>query len=152
MSPDGKYAFVCDLGADKIIIYKFDDNYEKLTLTDHKYVDVPPSSGPRHFTFHPNGKFAYVINELSSTVSAFHYKGEGKLEIKETVTTKPAGYKGYNNCADIHVHPNGRFLYGSNRGHNSIVIYKINQQDGSLSLVGHESSGGNWPRNFTFKS
>lgn len=148
MSPNGHYVFISDLGTDKIVIYKFDDNFEKLTRSKPEYTDVPASSGPRHFTFHPNGRFAYGINELNSTVSAYHYSGEGKLTLKASVSTKPKSWSGYNNCADIHVHPNGKFLYGSNRGNNSIVIYSINQKDGSLSLVGHESSRGNWPRNF----
>ena len=148
MSPDGKYCFVSDLGLDKIVTYKFDENYEKLTLNNPPFAVVATGAGPRHFTFHPNQKFAYVINELDSTVSAFHYAGEGKLNLKQTLTTKPKGWTEYNNCADIHVHPNGKFLYGSNRGNNSIVIYSINQQDGKLTLVGHESTRGNWPRNF----
>lgn len=148
MSPDGKYCFISDLGLDKIVTYKFDENYEKLTLNEPSYAVVSTGAGPRHFTFHQNGKFAYVINELDSTVSVFHYVGDGKLNLKQTLTTKPAGWTEYNNCADIHVHPNGKFLYGSNRGNNSIVIYEINPEDGKLTLVGHESTRGDWPRNF----
>ena len=148
MSPDGKYCFVSDLGLDKIVTYKFDESFEKLTLNTPTHAVVSTGAGPRHFTFHENGKFAYVINELDSTVSVFHYIGEGKLNLKQTLTTKPTDWTENNNCADIHVHPNGQFLYGSNRGNNSIVIYKINQDDGKLTLVGHESTRGNWPRNF----
>jgi len=148
MSPDGRYVFVSDLGLDKILVYKFDDNYEKLTRNKPEYINVATGAGPRHFTFHPNGKFAYVINELDSSVSAFHYLGEGKLSLKQSIGTKPKSWTEANNCADIHIHPNGKFLYGSNRGNNSIVIFKINQRDGTLSLIGHESTRGNWPRNF----
>ncbi|MCM8543494.1 MAG: lactonase family protein [Lentisphaeraceae bacterium] len=147
MSPDGKYCFVSDLGLDKIVTYKFDENFEKLTLNNPQFAKVPTGSGPRHFTFHKNQRFAYVINELNSTVSAFHYAGNGRLQIRQTISTKKVGLTTDNNCADIHIHPNGKFLYGSNRGHNNIVIYKI-KDDGTLDLVGHESTRGDWPRNF----
>ncbi|MCM8532673.1 MAG: lactonase family protein, partial [Lentisphaeraceae bacterium] len=79
---------------------------------------------------------------------AFHYLGHGQLDLQQTISTKPADWAEYNNCADIHVHPNGKFLYGSNRGNNSIVIFAIDQTSGQLSLIGHESTRGNWPRNF----
>ena len=148
MSPDGKFVFVADLGLDKIVIYRFDENYENLTLNQPQFVEVPPGSGPRHFTFHPNNKFAYVINELSSTVSLFHYAGKGQLEIKQTLSTLPDNWDKGNSCADIHIHPSGKFLYGSNRGHNSIAIYDIDPNNGVLTLIGHESTKGNWPRNF----
>ena len=148
-SPDGRYVFVSDLGLDKIVIYKFGDQQEKITPSKPKYVSVPTNSGPRHFTFHPNNKWAYVINELNSTVSAFDYTGEGKLKIKQTLSTLPKAWNEYNNCADIHVHPNGRFLYGSNRGSNTIAMFEINQENGQLTFLGIESTRGNWPRNFT---
>ena len=96
-----------------------------------------------------SGKFAYVINEMNSTLTAFTYDAAaGKLSEIQTVPTLPADFKGRNSCADIHVHPNGKFLYGSNRGHNSIVIFAIDQQTGRLTLVGHESTKGEIPRNF----
>ncbi|MBF0197233.1 MAG: lactonase family protein [Planctomycetes bacterium] len=148
MSPEGGHVFVSDLGLDRILIYAFDENHEKLTPSQPSSIQAPPGSGPRHFTFSPNKRFAYGINELTSTITHFLYEGEGKLSAKKTISTKPEGWTEYNNCADIHVHPNGQFLYGSNRGNNSIAIFRINQNDGSLSLIGHESTRGNWPRNF----
>lgn len=148
MSPDGKFVFVADLGLDKIVTYRFDENYENLTANQPHFAELPKGSGPRHFTFHPNKKFAYVINELSSTVSMFHYMGNGQLEIKQTLTTLPDKWDKPNSCADIHIHPSGKFLYGSNRGNNSIVIYDIDPNNGVLTLIGHESTRGDWPRNF----
>ncbi|NQZ57856.1 MAG: lactonase family protein, partial [Lentisphaeraceae bacterium] len=148
MSPDGRYVFISDLGLDKIIVYKFDDKFEKLSTNKPAYIKTTFGAGPRHFTFHPNGKFAYGINELNSSISFYLYEGQGKLNLKQDISTKPKNWTEANNCADIHVHPNGKFLYGSNRGNNSIAIFSINQQDGTLKLIGHESTRGNWPRNF----
>ena len=110
---------------------------------------VPPGSGPRHFDFHPNGKFAYVINELLSTVTAFSYDAEkGVLTEIQTITTLPADFKGNNSTADVHVHPNGKFLYGSNRGHDSIAGFAIDEASGKLTVIGHTKTGGKTPRNF----
>src|SRR5262249_23244419 len=101
-----------------------------------------------HFDFHPSGKFAYVINELDSTITAFTYdKAKGALEQLQTLSTLPADFKEASYCADVHVHPSGKFLYGSNRGHNSIVVFAI-ASSGKLSLIGHTSTQGKWPRNF----
>ena len=147
-SPDGKYVFVADLGLDKIVIYRFDENYASLMPNQPLFAEVPKGSGPRNFSFHPNKKFAYVINELSSTVSMFHYMGKGQLKIKQTLSTLPDNWKKANQCADIHIHPSGKFLYASNRGNNSIVVYDINPNNRVLTLIGHESTRGNWPRNF----
>ncbi len=141
-----KFAFAADLGLDKVLIYKFDS--EEGSLKPHGHVQVPPGSGPRHFDFHPNGRFAYVINEMKSTVTALKYHPKtGKLTALQTITTLPKKVKG-NSTADIHVHPNGRFLYGSNRGHNSIAIFSIDQKTGKLTPLGHELTRGNTPRNF----
>src|SRR5262249_50867696 len=104
---------------------------------------------PRHFDFHPSGKFAYVINELDSTLTAFAYdNAKGALTELQTISTLPPDFNGTNSCADIHVHPSGSFIYGSNRGHNSIVAYAIDRSSGKLSLIAHESTQGKWPRNF----
>ncbi len=120
-----------------------------MTPNEQPWVCTQPGAGPRHFTFHPNRKFAYVINELDSTVIAFSYDREsGRLETLQTISTLPEGYEGTNYPADIHCSPSGEFLYGSNRGHDSIVIYKIDEETGKLSLVGHEPTRGSFPRNF----
>lgn len=143
----GKYAFAPDLGIDKVMIYRV--HADKATLKPHGFAAMKPGSGPRHFDFHPTYKFAYVISELSSTVTVFDYDNDkGKLTELQTLSALPADFSGTSYCADIHVHPSGKFLYGSNRGHNSIVIYSIDESTGKLSLIGHESTRGNWPRNF----
>jgi 6-phosphogluconolactonase len=113
-------------------------------------VDLPSGSGPRHFVFHPNARFAYSINELASTIAAYSYdSATGQLELLQIAPALPEGYAGHSHCADIHVHPSGRFLYGSNRGHDSIVIYGIDPTTGQLSTIGHEPTLGQTPRNFT---
>lgn len=149
VDPSNKYVYVADLGIDKIMIYKFDSRRGRLTLNDQPWISVHPGAGPRHFTFHPDRKFAYVINELDSTITAFSYNSEtGGLKAIQIISTLPEGYKGTNYPADIHVSPSGSFLYGSNRGHDSIVIYEIDKNSGRLSMIGHEPTRGRIPRNF----
>jgi 6-phosphogluconolactonase len=149
VDPHNRFAFVADLGMDKVMIYRLDLEAGELIPNDPPSVSVTAGHGPRHFDFHPNGRYAYLINEIGSTMTAFAYDGErGSLQELETVSTLPTGFSGNNSTADVHVHPNGRFLYGSNRGHNSIVIYAIDEATGKLSLVGHESTQGETPRNF----
>jgi 6-phosphogluconolactonase len=112
-------------------------------------VKLAPGAGPRHFAFHPSGRFAYAINELASTISALAYDAQrGTLTEVQTLGTLPAGFDKGNSTADIHVHPSGKFLYGSNRGHDSIAIYSIDQATGKLTAVGHQPTGGRVPRNF----
>ncbi|OPH58942.1 3-carboxymuconate cyclase [Paenibacillus ferrarius] len=142
-----QFAGVCDLGLDKIIMYKLDLSEKK--LVPHHEVQITPGSGPRHFAFHPSYQFGYVINELGSTITAFRYDEEnGKLTESQTISTLPDTFEGENACADIHVSPDGRFLYGSNRGHESIVIYAIDADSGLLSLVEYAPVLGKHPRNF----
>jgi 6-phosphogluconolactonase len=142
------YAFAVDLGIDKIIAYRFDAR--KGTLVSHSEVESTPGAGPRHLTFHPNNKLAFVINELDSTLTTFSYDSKhGKLHPQQTVSTLPADHSGQNSCADVHVSPNGRFLYGSNRGHDSIVVFAIDARAGRLTYVEHVSTTGKTPRNFT---
>jgi len=149
LDPSNRYAYVADLGIDKIMIYKFDSERGKLIPNDQPWTSTHPGAGPRHFTIHPNQRFAYVINELDSTITAFSFDSEtGRLKPMQTISTLPEGYEGTNYPADIHVSPSGRFLYGSNRGHNSIVIYNIDEETGRLSMIGHESTRGGIPRNF----
>ncbi len=145
-----RYAFVPDLGLDKIMIYQLDPVQGKLKPNDQPWAKVKAGAGPRHFTFHPNSKYAYVINELDSTLIAFAYdETQGKLEEIQTVSTLPEDFSDTSYCADVHVSPSGRFLYGSNRGHDSIVIFEIDQDTGKLSYVDHESTQGEYPRGFT---
>jgi 6-phosphogluconolactonase len=147
LDPTGNYAFVPDLGLDSIFIYRLDR--EAGTLRLHRQVKVEAEAGPRHFVFHPSQRYAYVINELNSTITMFRYDSEEvNLEIAQSIATLPAGFSGVNTCADIHISADGRFLYGSNRGHNSIVAYTVRTEDGTLSLLEHVSTQGETPRNF----
>lgn len=149
MDPANRYALSCDLGLDKVIVYRLDAATGKLTPNDPPFAAVNAGSGPRHLAFHPSGKFVYVINEMASTVTAFSYDAErGALAQIETVLTLPPGYKGDSSCAEIAVHPSGKFLYGSNRGHNSIAVFRINEQTGKLTAAGHAPTGGKNPRGF----
>ena len=144
-----RFAFAADLGLDKILVYRFDPAKGTLVPNQVPSASVAPGSGPRHFAFHPNGRYAYVINELSSTVIAFGYNAErGTLKTLQTVSTLPEGFEGKSTTAEVVVSPSGQFLYGSNRGHDSIVIFAIDQQTGQLTLVGHEPTQGKSPRNF----
>ncbi|WP_225412899.1 lactonase family protein [Stigmatella hybrida] len=143
-----KHALVPDLGTDKIMVYRFDAGQGTLTPHAPASVSTAPGAGPRHLAFHPNGRFVFNINELNSTLTAFAYDGErGALTPLQTVSTLPTDFTGASYCADIHVSPDGKFLYGSNRGHNSIVVYAIGSA-GELTYVEHVSTQGNWPRNF----
>jgi 6-phosphogluconolactonase len=143
-----RYVFAVDLGIDKILGYKFNARTGK--LTKHSEISLKPGAGPRHFTFHRNNKQAYVINELDSTVTAFNYDASrGLLKDHQTISTLPGGFSGENSCADLHVSPNGKFLYGSNRGHDSIVVFAIDGRSGRLTYVENVSTGGKTPRNFT---
>ncbi|EPX59386.1 6-phosphogluconolactonase [Cystobacter fuscus DSM 2262] len=143
-----QYALAPDLGLDKIMIYRFDAKQGKLTPGEPASFSTHAKAGPRHLDFHPNGKFAFGINELDSTIIAFSYdKERGALTELQTVSSLPEGYTGTSYCADIHVSPDGRFLYGSNRGHDSIVVFAIDSA-GKLTLVEHVTGGINWPRNF----
>ena len=144
-----KYAFSADLGLDKILIYKFNSRKGTITPNDPPFATVPPGSGPRHIAFHPNGKLVYVINEMTSTITGFHYHSDkGSMDQIETVSTLPAGFKGNSSTAEILIHPNGKFLYASNRGHDSITVYKIDKLTGKLAVVAHEPALVKTPRNF----
>jgi 6-phosphogluconolactonase len=149
LDPANRLAFVCDLGLDKIMVYRLDAARGLLTPNDPPFASVAPGSGPRHFAFHPNAHFAYVINEMASTVTAFEYDAAGgRLSAIQTITTLPADFHGSNTCAEIQVHPSGKFLYGSNRGHDSIAMFAIDGLTGKLSPLGFESTQGKTPRNF----
>ena len=146
----GRFALAADLGLDKIFVYKLDSSTGKLTPNDPPFATLAPRSGPRHLAFHPNGKFAYVINEIALTVTAFAYDADkGSLSELQTIgTVAPSEVRDENSCAEVQVHPSGKFLYGSNRGPNTIAIFAIDQETGKLTAAGHQSTGGKTPRNF----
>ena len=149
LSPDNRFAYVADLGIDKIMVYKLNSESGKLLPNDPPEIKIKPGAGPRHFTFTPDGKFAYLINELDETIVAFTYDPKnGNLSEIQTISTLPEDFKGTSYCAEVRVHPNGKFLYGSNRGHDSIVTYKIDAEKGTLTLLGFQNSGIKNPRNF----
>ena len=148
--PTGEYIIVVDLGIDKTLIYAMDQETGVLTPHSPASVPVEPGAGPRHFAFHPNAEYAFGINELNSTITAYRYGASpGGLVPVQTISTLPNTFDGDSYCADIHVHPNGRFIYGSNRGHDSIVILSFDPSSGTMSVSGHESTQGQTPRNFT---
>jgi len=149
LDPANHFAYSCDLGTDKIMIYRFDGRQGKLIPNQRSSVQVKPGAGPRHLTFNPDGKYAYVINELDATVAAFaHDRVRGNLKQVQTISTLPADFKSANTSADIHVSPDGEFLYSSNRGHDSIAAFKIDPRNGKLNFISHEPTGGKTPRNF----
>lgn len=150
LDPLERHALAADLGIDKVMIYRFDQASGKLTQAKQPWAELKAGAGPRHLTFHPNGKYVYVINELDSTLTVLKYNEEsGTLSQIETVSTLPSDFSGLSYCADVHVSSSGKFLYGSNRGHDSIVVFEIDPRTGKLKLVEHVSTGGKWPRNFT---
>ena len=150
LDPAGNFAFVADLGIDRVMGYRFDSETGILSPNETPSASVAPGSGPRHFAFHPSAKFAYVINELLLTVTAFHYDAtKGALREMQTVSTLGEDERtGGMSTAHIEVHPSGKFLYGSNRGHNTIVVYAIDPENGALTYVENESTQGKTPRNF----
>ena len=145
----GKFAFVADLGLDRVFFYKFDGTKGILTPNEPAALVLAAGSGPRHFVWHTSGKFAYIINELNSTMTVVSFDAEkGTLKALQTLSTLPEGFTGKSYCAEVQVHPNGKFLYGSNRGHDSIAIYSIDEKTGLLKLSGFEPTQGSFPRNF----
>jgi 6-phosphogluconolactonase len=149
-SPDNRFLMSSDLGLDKVLIYRVDPAKGSLTANEPAFGNVKPGSGPRHFAFHPSARFAYVINEIASTVTAFSYDASrGALTELQTLSTLPEGVSGEkNSTAEIEMHPSGKFLYGSNRGHNSIAVFAVDQQKGTLTLIENASTQGGPPRNF----
>ena len=148
ISPSGKYALVPDLGTDKVIIYKIDNESKKLLSNVPEFVKVTPGMGPRHLEFHPNGKVVYVIHELGANISVFDFDDQnGKLNEIQSISTLPKDYD-QKSCADIHISPDGKYLYGSNRGHDSIAIYKVSNEGRKLENIDYQSTLGKTPRNF----
>ena len=148
ISPDNRFALAADLGIDQIRCYEIDSATAKLSPNPKQpFVKAPPGAGPRHLTFHPNGKRVYVINELKNSVTSFDYETEsGVLTERQTISTLPEGFEGKSHCADVKITPDGRFLYGTNRGHDSIAAFRIGD-DGGLRRIGIEPSLGKGPQN-----
>jgi 6-phosphogluconolactonase len=147
--PSNRYMLAVDLGIDQVLVYKFDAASGRVTPNEPASVALPPGSGPRHLAFHPSGRFVFVINELGSTISTLSWTAAtGVLAPLGSVSTLPAGFAGTSSTAEIAVHPNGRFVYGSNRGHDSIAVFTA-AADGRLTPVEHEPTRGQAPRHFT---
>jgi len=147
LSPDNRFAFVDDLGLDELLVYRFDAEKGTLTPNDPPFVRLDAGAGPRHFALRPDGKFAYVISEMQSSVTAFSYD-TGAFRRLQTLSTLPKDFTAHNDDAEIEVHPSGKFLYASNRGHDSIAVFTIDQAKGTLTLVEHVPTGGKEPRHF----
>jgi 6-phosphogluconolactonase len=151
LSNDNKTLYVPDLGMDKVMLYNFNNKTGKLTEAALPYTISEPGAGPRHFDIHPNGKFGYLMEELNGTVNVFEMFKDGSMESIQTLSALPREYDGPIGSADIHVSPDGKFLYASNRGEsNSIGIFKINKQSGMVVWVDAQSTLGKTPRNFNF--
>lgn len=147
VSPDNRFVYAADLGLDQVLGYRLDADNAKLSPNHQPFVRTPPGAGPRHLTFHPNGKRVYVINELKNSVTLFDYdSASGMLIEQQTISTLPADFDGTSYCADLKITPNGRFLYGTNRGHDSIAVYRLDD-DGRLTLLAIEPSLGKGPQN-----
>jgi 6-phosphogluconolactonase len=153
LSADERFAIVDDLGLDETLVYRFDRAKGSLSLNDPQIyttlAKADPGAGPRHFAFNPNGKFGYVVNEIQSTVSVFGYDGSaGVLRRLQTISTYPKDFTAHNDDAEIQVHPSGKFLYASNRGHDSIAVFAIDPDKGTLTLIEYASTKGQTPRSF----
>ena len=147
--PADRFALLCDLGLDKVFVFKFDPIAATITANDPPFALVKAGSGPRHITFHPNGRFAYLISEMGQTMTAFKYDASrGALHEIQTESTIPEDFTAPSTCAEVLVHPSGKFLYGSNRGHNSIVEFTIDSATGRMTRVGWTPTQGKTPRNF----
>jgi len=138
-----------DLGTNELWFSTIDTVSKKLIPVEPYKIKMEPGAGPRHLAFHPNGKWIYVVNEMGCTVSLLQKTENAKYELDSSFSTLPADYKGSNFCADIHISSDGKFLYASNRGHNSIVIFEVNKADGTLKNIGYQTVRGEWPRNFS---
>ncbi len=144
-----RFAVAADLGLDKVLVYRFDSKSGKLTANDPPAAAVAAGAGPRHFAFHPSGRYAYVINEILCTVTAFSYDAErGVLTEQQTISTLPHEVRPGYSTAEVQVHPSGKFLYGSNRGHDSIAVFQIVEANGTLKRIENEPTQGKTPRNF----
>lgn len=148
-SPDNRFALVADLGLDKILVYSLNPKNGQLEASEAAFNKTPEGGGPRHLFFHPKGQYVYVCNEMKSSISAYRYNPKnGSMSLIETISTLPSEMKG-NSTAEIQIHPSGKFAYCSNRGHDSIAIFTIDQKSGNLSASGYAKTMGNKPRHFS---
>jgi 6-phosphogluconolactonase len=151
LSPDNRFALIADLGLDKIFVYRFDQDTGSLMANSPAFVQAPPGSGPRHLAFSPGARFAYVVNELNSTISTYSFDAQqGVLHLLQTISTLPPGFRSQNTGAEVQAGPSGRFIYVSNRGHDSIGVFEVNPQKGTLKAIQDVSCQGKTPRNFAF--
>ncbi len=148
ISANNKHAYIADLGNDKIRIFDFDAESGLLTLNKQPFLELEKGAGPRHFTFSKDDKFGYSINELNSSISVFGINETGTLRLIQNISSLPEGFADKNSAADIHLHSSGKFLYASNRGHNSIAAFKIDKNSGKLEAISYTSTLGKTPRNF----
>jgi 6-phosphogluconolactonase len=149
IDPSGRFVLSADLGCDRIFVYRLDAATGKLTPNEVPHAQVSSGAGPRHIRFHPGGKLVFVNNEIDSTVTSFTWDGErGTLHVNDTRSTLPSDYTGNNSTAQVAVHPNGKVVYVSNRGHDSIALFGIDETRGKLRPLGHVSTEGKTPRNF----
>jgi 6-phosphogluconolactonase len=151
VDPTGHFALAPDLGLDKVFVFRYDARAGSLTPNDPPFAATPPGSGPRHLTFHPNGRWVYVIHEITGIITQFDWDSEkGLLTPLQTISAVPADFKGINTSAEIAIHPNGRFLYATDRGPNCLAVFAIDARSGNLSLIEDVPTQGKTPRNFAF--
>ncbi len=149
LDPNSDLAFAPELGIDKLLIYRLNTSTGQLIANDPPSVSVEPGAGPRHFDFHASGKYVFLLNEIGNTLTSYAYDSAGGVLTEiQTESTLPADWDGSSHTADVHVHPSGRFIYASNRGHDSLAIFEIDADTGRMTFVELESTRGNTPRNF----
>jgi len=148
-SPDNRFLLAADLGLDRLLVYRFDPFKGSLEPNDPAFAKINPGAGPRHFAFHPGGRFVFAVNEMGSSISAFSYDAaRGSLRELQTISMLPKDFASQSDAAEIEVHPSGKFLYGSNRGHDSIAVFAIEAGKGTLTPVEYVPTQGKTPRNF----
>jgi 6-phosphogluconolactonase len=151
VDPSNRYVLAADLGLDKLFVYQLDPKTGALQPNDPPSASVPTGSGPRHTAFHPNGRFVYLINQMGNTIIRFGWDAKtGRLTQYESVSTLPEGFKGKDDASEILVHPSGKFIYATNRGNNSVVVFSVDADSGRLTLLQHISTQGRTPRNCEF--
>jgi 6-phosphogluconolactonase len=146
---DKDRVLVCDLGLDQVLMYRLNAETAKLSASQPPFVALKPGAGPRHLAFDPTGRTVYLINEMGGTLTVLGYdEAHDRLKSRQTISTLPADFKGKNTCAEVQVHPSGRFVYASNRGHDSIAVFKVEPRSGELTFVEHQPTLGKTPRHF----